>query len=90
MIQWISTKDNIPADELSRVNLGDHHQLNKEVFQLIAKTVGGLDVDRFATARNTLLPRFNSYFMESGCEGVDAFAQTDWLTAKNYCNPPFS
>ena len=52
--------------------------------------MGGLDIDRFATAANTLLPRFNSYFAEQGSCGTDAFAQNDWAQLRNFCNPPFS
>lgn len=52
--------------------------------------MGGLDIDRFATAQNKVLPKFNSYFMETGCMGIDAFAQTDWMTLRNFCNPPIS
>ena len=74
IVQWIASKDNVPADTLSRTNVGDAHQLNRDVFQQLAHTMGDLDIDRFATALNTLLPRFNSYFHESGCHGVDAFA----------------
>lgn len=90
IIQWISTKDNIPADTLSRENLGDAFQLNPITFRDIDMAVGGCTVDRFATAMNTLLPTFNSYFKEDNCAGVDAFAQTDWQHHTNYCNPPFS
>ena len=52
--------------------------------------MGGLEVDRFATATNALLPVYNTYFFEEGTSGVDAFAQTDWCNKKNFCNPPFS
>lgn len=90
IVQWISTKDNVPADTLSRVNLGDEFKLNPEVFAQIASIVGGLDIDRFATAANTQCKKFNSYFMEPQCTGVDAFAQTDWLHLRNFCNPPFT
>ena len=50
----------------------------------------GLDIDRFATAQNHVLPAFNTYFLEAGSAGTDAFAQTDWALLKNFCNPPFS
>jgi hypothetical protein len=88
--QYIRSADNQAADQLSRANLGDAYRLNKGVFQAIAACVDGLDIDRFATHTNTLLPRFNSYFYEPGTMGVDAFAQDNWLENKNYCNPPIS
>lgn len=60
------------------------------MFDTLNDAVGGLDIDRFATAMNNLLPTFNSYFWETNCAGVDAFAQNNWLQLKNYCNPPLS
>lgn len=57
---------------------------------MLAHSVGGLDIDRFATAKNAVLSRFNSYFAEPGCEGVDAFAQSNWMEVRNFCNPPIS
>ena len=47
-------------------------------------------MDRFATASNALLRKYNSYFHEIETAGVDAFAQKDWEREFNYCNPPFS
>jgi hypothetical protein len=76
------------ADPLTRVNLGDAFQFNREVFNALEVAVNGFDIDRFATARNTLLPTFNSYFLEPGCAGVDAFAQADWESTVSYCHPP--
>ncbi len=74
VVQWISTKHNIAADTLSRVNIGDSYRLSPSVFSNILELVGELDIDRFATATNKLLPKFNSYFWEEGCAGIDAFA----------------
>ena len=90
IVQWISTKSNIPADTLTRENLGDAFRLDRGVFDTLATAAGGLDIDRFATSHNNMLPRFNSYFWETGCAGVDAFAQEDWLRLRNYCNPSLS
>ena len=50
---------------------------------------GRLDIDRFATYVNKLLPKFNSFFFEKDTCGVDAFAQDDWNLYLNYLNPPF-
>lgn len=88
--QWIASGDNVPADKLSRFNVGDAFRLHPEVFHMLDSLVGGFTVDRFATAANTCCPRFNSYFAEPNALGVDAFAQEDWLEHINYCNPPFS
>ncbi len=64
----------MPADELSRINVGDAYQLNPTVFRALDNYIGGFTIDRFATKANTLHPMFNSYFYEEGCQGVDAFA----------------
>lgn len=74
VIQYIRSGANEPADTLSRANLGDAFQLNPAIFRALATSVGGLDVDRFATPTNTLLPTYNTYFFEQGTSGVDAFA----------------
>lgn len=87
--QWISTRDNVPADTLSRINVGDAHKLNPHVFNEIQRYTN-CTIDRFATAANRVMPTFNSYFHEPGCDGVDAFAQTNWQEHVNFCNPPFS
>ena len=68
--------------------MGDAYQLNPHVFTDLQRYTG-CTIDRFATAANRLLPTFNSYFHEPGCNGVDAFAQTNWQDHINFCNPPF-
>ena len=55
IVQWISTTGNVPADTLTRSNLGDAFQLNTQVFTAISTAVNGLDIDRFATAGNKLM-----------------------------------
>ena len=73
--QWIPSKENVPADTLSRVNVGDAYQLNPNIFKKLNEFVDNtMSIDRFATSANALLPCFNSYFHEEGCDGVDAFA----------------
>ena len=49
-----------------------------------------LSIDRFATQANTLLPKFNTLFIELGSVGTDAFAQSDYNQEVNFCNPPYS
>ncbi len=41
---------------------------------MLDRAFGPLTVDRFATAANAVLPRFNTIFMEQGVDGTDAFA----------------
>jgi len=49
----------------------------------------GLQVDAFASASNTRLPRFYSKIFESGCEGTNVYAQT-WEGSILWCSPPIS
>ena len=44
------------------------------MFRELECVFGKLDIDRFATYANKLLPRFNSYFLEQDSIGIDAFA----------------
>jgi hypothetical protein len=50
---------------------------------------GPHSVERFATANNTHLARFNSEFNSPGSEGVDAMA-ISWEHENNFINPPWS
>jgi hypothetical protein len=86
---WLSTTDNAAADRLSR-----------------AEDVGGLvlspwlsrrllaaephSCDRFATAENALLARFNSAHAHPLSSGVDAFSQADWAAGRSWCHPPIA
>lgn len=70
----IAGVDNICADALSRVDLGDYYQLNKVLFDQICKIGKPPTIDRFATSSNTLLPVFNTLFWELNSSGIDAFA----------------
>ncbi len=47
-------------------------------------------IDRFATALNTQVSLYNSYFHELNSHGIDCFAQQDFHDHINYCNPPFA
>lgn len=67
------------ADTISRLNMGDGYCLNANIFHVISNVSEYPTMDRFASALNTMLPLFNSYFMEYGSSGVDAFAQNDYL-----------
>jgi hypothetical protein len=64
----------VAADTLSRVNLGDCFTINPVVIKAIEDVFGKIYCDRFATATNKVVQRFNSYFFEPGCAGIDAFS----------------
>ena len=54
---------------------------------LVESRWGPHTVDRFANYYNTKLQRFNSRFLETGSEAVDAFT-VDWRNENNYRCPP--
>ena len=92
--RWISTHANIWADRLSReLDTGDW-QFNPRIFRHINKMWGGQTghaIDRFASATNALLPRFNSRWNCPGAEAVDSLSLSDqhWRKHLNWCNPPW-
>lgn len=80
--------ENTRADFWSRLeDLGDW-MLAQDVFDLVEATYGPHDVDRFASATNARLERFNSKHWDVGAEAVNGFSQ-DWREDNNYCNPDF-
>eukprot|EP00873_Tetraselmis_striata_P033084 jgi/Tetstr1/453348/TSEL_040339.t1 len=52
---------------------------------------GAHSVDRFASALNAILPRYNATWLDPGCEAVDSLHLSDaeWRRENNYCNPPW-
>eukprot|EP00117_Sycon_ciliatum_P035818 scpid46825/ scgid27071/ len=62
--------------------------LNRQIFKTIDKHLGPHDVDRFSSAQNTQLPRFNSRWLDHRTEAVDALAQ-NWRGTHSFVNPPF-
>ena len=91
LTEYINTKENVQADALSRLDDEEDWQLNPKVFRMI-DAVEQHSVDRFATALNALLPRFNSRWEQPGAEAVNSLALSDehWRSEKNWCNPPWS
>ncbi|XRB20410.1 reverse transcriptase domain-containing protein [Pseudoscourfieldia marina] len=91
LTEYINTKENVHADALSRLDDEEDWQLNPKVFRMI-DAVEQHSVDRFATALNALLPRFNSRWEQPGAEAVNSLALSDehWRSEKNWCNPPWS
>ncbi|KAK3244028.1 hypothetical protein CYMTET_46348 [Cymbomonas tetramitiformis] len=77
------------ADYLAGIYDGDDWQLNPYWFRWLDGLWGQHTVDRFATDKNALLPRFNSRWWCPGSENIDCFSLTDWWLENNWCNPPF-
>eukprot|EP00873_Tetraselmis_striata_P012638 jgi/Tetstr1/432902/TSEL_002344.t1 len=52
---------------------------------------GAHSVDRFASALNAMLPRYNDAWLDPGCEAVDSLHLSDaeWRRENNFCNPPW-
>ena len=82
---------NVHADALSRRSdrREEDWRLNPTIFSDLDRQWGPHDIDRFASARNTQLPRFNSHYWDVGTEAVNAFDQC-WTSTNSYMNPPFS
>lgn len=78
-----------PADLFTRLEDRGDWRLSPAVFRQLDSQWGPHTVDRFATANNFQLARFNSAWADPASEGVDAFAQRNWTTEHNYCNPPW-
>jgi hypothetical protein len=70
----IKGEDNYVSDKLSRIDVGDQFQFGELIWDDFCAHMEYPTIDRFATAYNTLLPRFNSYFYEPNTAGIDAFA----------------
>ena len=64
--------------------------ISKKIVDKIQSRYGAIYIDRFATASNKIVTKFNSYFYEPGCSGTDAFAQSDWGEGISFVNPPLS
>jgi len=87
---YIRSAANVWADSLSRWVDTDDWRLSPTSFALLEEAFGPHTMDRFASANNSLLPRFNSRWADPLSEGVDCFAQPQWLAENNYCFPPVS
>ena len=89
-VEYIRSEDNVRADALSREEDLEDWALKSDLFD----QVGGprCTIDRFASATNARLPRFNTRWPCPGAEAVDALAQPDsaWANEYNYCNPPWT
>lgn len=92
---YIPSRDN-PADGLSRLitrsaaaNLDAEWQLKPELFDALCQRFQFVpDMDWFATAINTQLPRFAARFFEPAASEIDAF-DVHWGSLKGYFFPPF-
>lgn len=75
------------ADAPSRLYSPDEWRLAQSVFERLELAFGPHDVDRFASQRTRLLPRYNSKFADPSAEAVNALSQ-DWRHDNNFLHPP--
>jgi hypothetical protein len=91
--EYIRSADN-PADAPSRQEDPGDWSLALEVFARYELLWGPHTWDRFASANNTKVLRFNAAWVCPGCplEQVDALAQSDleWRLRVNWVNPPWA
>lgn len=87
---WLSTVANKHAARLSRDRDGTDWRLRRSPFLVLHSRWGAFTVDRFATAVNTQLERFNSAVANPGFHAVDAYLQPWGGLEHNYINPPLS
>ena len=89
-LTWLPSEENVTADSLSRLADRGDWRLRRQTFLQLDRDWGPHTVDRFATALNSQLPRYNSAWADPQTAGIDAFAQLDWTEQHNWCNPPWA
>ncbi len=86
-VSWIRRTGNEDADRLSHFIDLDDWAIVPHLCLSLQQRWFACSVDRFASALNTKLQRFNSRFASPGCEAVDAFSQR-WSAEDNWLVPP--
>jgi hypothetical protein len=88
--RYIRSAANVWADKLSRHLESDDWKLNPVFFAELDERFGRHSIERFASALNKLLPRYNVRWKDPTCETVDALQLSDsnWRKENNWCNPP--
>jgi hypothetical protein len=78
-------------DKLSRHMNSDDWQLDPTLFHEMDNEFGPHTIDRFASALNTLLPRYNENWLYPSCEAADTLHLSDahWRDKNKWCNPPW-
>lgn len=86
---YIRSAANIWADRLSRELDDSDWQLHPNLFRYFQRKYHHT-IDRFASATNTQLPRYNSRWLDPTTEAVDCLRLRDsaWRRENNWCHPP--
>jgi hypothetical protein len=89
--RYIRSAANTSAYKLSCHLDSNDRQLDPSVFHEMDTHFGPHTIDRFASALNTLLFRYNANWLDPSCEAVDSLhlADTYWLEESCWCNPPW-
>jgi hypothetical protein len=93
--RYIMSAANTWADKLSRHLDIDDWQLDPSVFHEMDTQLGPHTIDRFASALNTLLPRYNASWLDPSSEAVDPLhladtylrEKTNGATLHGHCYP---
>jgi len=75
--EWVPQEQNQLADYYSRLVVFDDYSLNPAIFDYLNSIWGPYTIDRFASAHNAHLKRYNSRYGAPGSEAIDAFT-CDW------------
>lgn len=86
-VMWIPTDTMGMPDFESRWEDHEDWQVRRWVFAKAQSQWGPHTIDRFASHRNHLLPRFNSRVWCPNTEAINAFTQR-WSGENNWCVPP--
>jgi hypothetical protein len=84
---WVPRDQNQLANYLSKFKDLDDFGLQPSAFQQIVEQFGKLDIDRFASEYNALLPVFYSEVWTPMSSGANAFT-FDWSGSRSFCFPP--
>ena len=76
-VKHLAGKENVHADQLSRLSSHYEWQLHSHLFKVLDRIWGPHSIGRFASFTNTHLPLYNSWYFDPGSSGMDALAQLD-------------
>jgi hypothetical protein len=83
--RYIRSAANVWADKLCRHLDGDDWRLDPVLIAELDMRFGQHSIDRFVSALNTLLPRYNAGLKDPTCEAVDVLhlPDNDWRRGSN-------
>jgi hypothetical protein len=89
--RYIRSAANVWADRLSRQEDRTDWMFNPTLFAQLDKLWGPHTIDRFASANNHQVPRYNSQWADPSSEHVDSLTLPDaaWASENNWVNPPW-